>query len=558
MKRIILSLICSLLLVQYAYCNGTRANEIDNLYYTCKIWGFLKYYHPTVRAGVYDWDQVLFKLLDKIQFVKTTKERNIIFEQLIDSLGAFEQDKPHFVLNDTVRHQQPDFEWLSDKQSFGDRLSQKLLQVKNAKRVFDNYYIQYYPEQNSAPLYYNEKQYIDADFSDIRYSILGLFRIWNAIEYFCPYKYLMDSDWDELLISSIPCFLECKNIDNYYNQMALLVAKTDDAHCCLYDSNDNNGKYLQFKKNNGLSEIQKIPVSLTYLNRQFVVDNYYNLEKKCELKPGDIILTVDDKDIYEIAKERYLYTAKSDPNNYDSYTCNYLLTSKKDSVLVKLIRSDSLQSVYAKTCLPKYDNLDTVDYKQITDDIGYVNMLFSSNELFLSQENQIFKNKGLIFDLRSYPRNYNFALPNYIYPKSTAFAMTDGANLYQPGYFTFSDHGCISGYTNNNYFKGVIVVLVGGYTMSQSEHFAMMLREAPRAMVIGNKTAGANGNVTAVPLPGGIFFRYSGLGIYWSDGSQLQRLGVRLDEEVKLTIKGLREGRDEVMERAIEIINNQK
>jgi C-terminal processing protease CtpA/Prc len=50
----------------------------------------------------------------------------------------------------------------------------------------------------------------------------------------------------------------------------------------------------------------------------------------------------------------------------------------------------------------------------------------------------------------------------------------------------------------------------------------------------------------------------SGIGIYYPDGKETQRIGIVPDIELKPTIKGIKEGRDEVLEKALEIINEQK
>jgi C-terminal processing protease CtpA/Prc len=46
----------------------------------------------------------------------------------------------------------------------------------------------------------------------------------------------------------------------------------------------------------------------------------------------------------------------------------------------------------------------------------------------------------------------------------------------------------------------------------------------------------------------------SGIGVYYPDGTETQRVGIVPDVECKPTIQGIREGRDEVLEKAIEII----
>ena len=55
-------------------------------------------------------------------------------------------------------------------------------------------------------------------------------------------------------------------------------------------------------------------------------------------------------------------------------------------------------------------------------------------------------------------------------------------------------------------------------------------------------TAGADGNVSQINLPGGIQTYFSGLGIFYPDGTPTQRIGIVPDIEVKPTLAGLRAG----------------
>lgn len=48
----------------------------------------------------------------------------------------------------------------------------------------------------------------------------------------------------------------------------------------------------------------------------------------------------------------------------------------------------------------------------------------------------------------------------------------------------------------------------------------------------------------------------SGLGVFYPDGAPTQRVGVRVDVEVRPTIAGIRAGRDEVLEAAIHQIDS--
>ena len=79
----------------------------------------------------------------------------------------------------------------------------------------------------------------------------------------------------------------------------------------------------------------------------------------------------------------------------------------------------------------------------------------------------------------------------------------------------------------------------------------MAFRVAPGAKVIGSTTAGADGNVSAIALPGGLRSMISGIGVFYPDKRPTQRVGILADIEIKPTIAGILAGRDELIEAAM-------
>ena len=100
-------------------------------------------------------------------------------------------------------------------------------------------------------------------------------------------------------------------------------------------------------------------------------------------------------------------------------------------------------------------------------------------------------------------------------------------------------------------FTGRVVILLDEVSQSQAEYTAMALRAAPGARVVGSTTAGADGNVSAIPLPGNLHAMISGIGVFYPDKRPTQRIGIVPDVEVRPTIAGIRAGRDEVLEAGI-------
>ena len=46
---------------------------------------------------------------------------------------------------------------------------------------------------------FNEKNYPDFDYGNLNDRLLGLFRVWNVVEYYFPYLDLMDENWHDVL-----------------------------------------------------------------------------------------------------------------------------------------------------------------------------------------------------------------------------------------------------------------------------------------------------------------------------------------------------------------------
>ncbi len=89
---------------------------------------------------------------------------------------------------------------------------------------------------------------------------------------------------------------------------------------------------------------------------------------------------------------------------------------------------------------------------------------------------------------------------------------------------------------------------------SLEEYTAMAVRVAPNVTVIGSTTAGADGNVSFFYLPGGITTAISGIGIYYPDKTETQRVGIVPDIAIKPTIEGIKNSKDELLEKAIKMI----
>jgi C-terminal processing protease CtpA/Prc len=98
------------------------------------------------------------------------------------------------------------------------------------------------------------------------------------------------------------------------------------------------------------------------------------------------------------------------------------------------------------------------------------------------------------------------------------------------------------------------VMLIDERAISQSEHTGLFFEAANDTKFIGTPTAGANGDVTRLTLPGGLIVGFTGHDVRHADGRQLQKVGLTPHVVVAPTIEGIRSGRDEVLEKAVQYL----
>lgn len=79
----------------------------------------------------------------------------------------------------------------------------------------------------------------------------------------------------------------------------------------------------------------------------------------------------------------------------------------------------------------------------------------------------------------------------------------------------------------------------------------MAFRAGDKTTIIESNTAGAGVDLSTFFIPSGIEALFSGIGVYYPDGNQIQRIDMVPDIVVKPMIQGISEGRDEFLETAI-------
>lgn len=507
-----------------------------NLDRLCRIWGVVKYFHPAVAKGEFDMDQELLNVMPKV--VSSGKDCNA-------------------VLTEWVRH-------------FGGMTSSSLLyilgEIKSTERVFPSYYITC-DGFIGNPVFNNEKIYLCMDPKDDGIRMLALFRYWNMINYFYPYKHLL-KDWDGVLHRYLPIFAKAKTRHDYQGAIMRICSEIKDSHGVVIDNKEAIEKNTYNMPIYTYFGSRSASPSLVFISDTLVVKDINPLvEEKTDskvrsypLRRGDIILRIDGRRVDDIIAERMPYMSAS---NYEVGLRDMSVTMlcTNDSIIkVKYQRGKRRNTVILPTYNFKdinpfaiYSKKDTC-FKMIGD-IAYINPGTWKNSYLTQIWPQLKCSKGLIIDLREYPSDYIvYTLGSKLYPEAVQFVKIRMMDIEHPGKYIDAKSMNIKG--DSDYYRGNIVILNNEDSKSQSEFTTMALRKAPHAIVMGTHTAGADGNVSEIFLPGGIATYISGIEVLYPDGSQTQQIGLQPDIEVKPTVESVAKGEDYLLQQAINYLCN--
>ncbi|SNR83119.1 Peptidase family S41 [Dokdonia pacifica] len=518
--------------------------RIDNLELLGKIWGFLKYHHPAVAKGTYQWDYELFAFLPKYLKV-TTNDRDQLLLEWIDGLGEVPACKK-CIPTDPDAQRKPNLDWTTQHQ-LSISLKDRLQNIYTNRHQGKQQYVSIKPYIGNAQ--FAEEPYADATYPDTGYRLLALYRYWNIIHYFFPYKHIADKNWDTTLKEYIPLFINAKNELEYEFATIKIIGDVQDTHATLWEGDD---KLKEWKGTNLPS------FRMQFIENQLVVIDHYNeaLKQENNIEIGDIITSVDGQPIDDLIKKLSPVIPVSNTASLHRKLSSILLRSNKDSINVGVIRNGKKAS-YQVAVYPReklnlqqwFDKDKEQRFYFLDHNIGYMSVKHIEKSDIASIKKEFINAKGIIIDLRHYPNTYiPYLLGNYFVEEATPFVKFTIPNKENPGEFKFGEPLSIP--TSKQPYTGKVVVLVNENSQSQSEYTTMAFQAGVHTTVIGSATAGADGDVSKIDLPGGLVTMISGIGVYYPDGTETQRIGIVPDIEVTPTIEGIKNGKDEVLEAA--------
>ncbi len=548
-KSLVIIILCAIISIAFSQ-NPTYQQK---LYYTCKVWGFVKYYHSRVSVCQVNWDSVLLQTLPLIKNAVTYDEFNGALDNMLIAAGPMEiatTPSPDTLPPELKRNL--NFGWINDA-IFRSDVKTILDTIKNNFRPHPICWVHSGSYTGWLSFPYDDPM-IDSNafinYPDENHRLLILFKYWNIINYFNPYNYVQDIPWDSTLYKNVLLIDTAADYSGFFKSIKQIAAGCNDAHVDGWTWSSEYSLYGYY--------CPKIVLRYSQNNYIVVKSGYGNISK------GDIIVLIDGKttDQWEESLRPYLSVGNS--SIFRELICAYMLRGAngsqiqieyKDSVGNDHSLSPSRNYYCSDTWFSSYypnDTLGNVKWKKWNCNVGYVNMgkllTFDVNAMYSDLKNT----SAIIFDIRNYPNGTGRDIADLIYPNLMCFANYTAPDIFYPGtYYWNYDYGGFDG--NPEFYGGQVIILCNQESISQSEFTCMILQAMPDVVVVGSQTAGTDGNVSYFHLTKDILSGFTSLGEYYPNGDSTERIGIVPDSVVYITAEGIRQGRDEVLEKALQV-----
>jgi C-terminal processing protease CtpA/Prc len=521
--------------------------QVESLVTLGKVWGFLKYHHPLVTAGKFHWDYELLRVLPSILQASDRAAANRAMLKWITALGPIPPCANCAKLEQGDLQLSADVKWIEDQGLVGAVLSNELQSIyHNRPSGSGQFYVDL--ERNVGnPAFRHELAYRQLKLPDAGFQLLALYRFWNVVEYWSPYRDILGEDWDKVLAEFIPRVALATSSDEYQRELMAAIARMHDGHANLWSS-------LKIRPPKGDCQL---PVVLRFLEKQLVISELIagDAAKHSGFAVGDVITELDDVPVAKLIERWKPYYASSNEAAQLRDMARSMTRGDCGETSVRVQRGNQdlllkTKRVEASDPAGFTHDLPGATFRMLSKDVAYLKLSSVKAADAAHYVEGASSAKALIIDIRNYPSEFMvFPLGSLLVGDETKFARFTSGDLANPGAFHWTPS--LSLEPEKPHFAGKVVILVDEVSQSQAEYTTMAFRATPGARVIGSTTAGADGNVSALALPGGFRTMISGIGVFYPDKKPTQRIGIVPDVEVKPTIAGIRAGRDEVLEEAL-------
>jgi C-terminal processing protease CtpA/Prc len=370
---------------------------------------------------------------------------------------------------------------------------------------------------------------------------------WGVLQQFAPNFDLVGAGWNAALQPALQAAATDANEAVFLRTLQRLVAALRDGQARVGHVN--------------LSPSYRLPLSWDWIEERLVVTGADPSQSQA-LLPGDVILKIGDRPAAEVIAAEEARTSAANPGRLRYLALTSLaLGPPGETVRLEVQRgSEPPRSVSLQRSAPlrgatPSDEPRPEKIAEIRPGLFYVDLTRASDEDFNAALDRLAQAKGIVFDARGYPMLSIQFLRHFLSGPVTSprwqIPIVRRPDRAEPEYETSS----WSLTPVPPRLPAKIAFLSDPRTAGGNETCLTIVESARLGAIVGSPSAGVIADFNTIPLPGGYFIYWTALRALKQDGSVFDGSGIKPTVPVSRTIAAIAGGRDEVLEKAVEVVS---
>lgn len=372
--------------------------------------------------------------------------------------------------------------------------------------------------------------------------LAGVVIAWNAVRHGFPYFDVVHADWNAALRPALASAARDSTPAAYRQTLLELMAKLPDGH---------GNVVMQAAP----YRFGFLPFALDWIEDRLVVTAVAPTVP-AGIVVGSVIESADGVPARGVVAARERQVSGATEGFRRSRAVLDLVFGRRDSAVVMRIRAPGAPA--AALYALRFSNRVRVSEPQaapmrdLDSGIAYVDLSRVSEAQLNGALPKLLAARGVVFDIRNHPRAATLEMLAHFSHDTLLSDHFETPIIDAPD-------GGIHAWSDNPWrippaepkFAGKVVFLVGPAAVSSSESTLGIVEHCKLGPLVGERSAGTNGNVNSFWVPGRYQVVFTGMRVRKRDGGVHHGVGVAPTVPVHRTIRGVMSGRDEVLDRGV-------
>jgi C-terminal processing protease CtpA/Prc len=381
--------------------------------------------------------------------------------------------------------------------------------------------------------------------------LAAVVQLWSVPQHFYPYFDVVQSDWHGALERALTRAATDKDALAFLATLRRLVAELRDGHGHVTHPGDD--------------AVARLPLDWTWAGPDLVVtrvDGTFAADDGAELARGDVVRAIGGQPVPALAAAAELEISAATPQYMRWRTSRDLLRGKLgEQVTLEVEGGDGRHRTFAlpRAMGPPVEEERPAAIHAVREGIVYVDVGRGDDAALERALPQLVAAQGVVFDFRGYPSKLN---PNRLFehlirePVQSAQWLVPKVRWPDRAGMTFTTPPRWAIGPADPHVTGRLAFITDGRTLSYAESCMGIVEHYKLGAIVGEATAGTNGNVNPFSVVGGYWVGWTGMKVLKHDGTRHHGVGILPTIPVSRTVAGIRDGRDELLEAAVAAVDS--